>query len=34
MVVFGDGGLCLGYKSVIMGMKQRTESSSVLSWAS
>ena len=22
MVVFGDGGLCLGYKSVIMGIKQ------------
>ena len=34
MVVFGDGGLCLGYKSVIMGIKQRTESSSILSWAS
>ena len=34
MVVFGDGGLCLGYKSVIMGIKKRTESSSILSWAS
>ena len=22
MVVFGDGGLCLGYISVIMGIKQ------------
>ena len=32
MVVFGDGGLCLGYKPVIM--EQRTGSSSVLSWAS
>ena len=33
MVVFGDGGLCLGYKPVIMGIKQRTGSSLVLSWA-
>ena len=29
-----EGGLCLGYKPVIMGIKQRTGSSSVLSWAS
>ena len=34
MVLFGDGELCLGYTSVIMGIKQRTGSSSVLSWAS